>query len=125
MSFEQDGIKQIDVQELKELLEKQPKDKVFIDVREPEEYESGHINGVPLVPMHTIPSLVGGFDKEKEYIFICRSGNRSQNVSLFLKENGLEKVTNFNGGMLAWDDEKKEGPEIQLDTEDDLREWKK
>ncbi|MBU9721842.1 MULTISPECIES: rhodanese-like domain-containing protein [Bacillaceae] len=125
MSFEQDGIKQIDVNELKELIKDLPSDKVVLDVREPEEYESGHIPGIPLLPMRSIPSMLNGFNEDKEYIFICRSGNRSQNVSLFLKENGFENVVNFNGGMLSWDGEEKEGPEFYIESDQELRDWKK
>ncbi|ADU31218.1 Rhodanese domain protein [Evansella cellulosilytica DSM 2522] len=125
MSFDQDGIKQIDVDELKALVKSPKEDTVLIDVREPEEYESGHIPGVPLVPMHTIPNLIDGFHKDKEYVFICRSGNRSQNVSLFLNENGVGKVTNFNGGMLSYDGETVNGSEIHITSVDELKGWKK
>ncbi|MDG5789194.1 rhodanese-like domain-containing protein [Evansella sp. AB-P1] len=124
MSFEQDGIKQIDTEELKELVKSPEKGKVIIDVRELDEYEAGHIPGVPLLPMNTIPSLLDGFDKNNEYVFICRSGNRSQNVSLYMKENGFDKVTNFNGGMLSWDGDTKNGPEHYIQSPEELKKWK-
>ncbi|MDQ0258001.1 rhodanese-related sulfurtransferase [Evansella vedderi] len=125
MSYEKDGIKQIEVEELKELLKSNGEDKVFIDVREPEEYEAAHIPGVPLLPMNNIPFFLEGFKKDKEYVFICRSGNRSQNVSRYLKENGIEKVVNFDGGMLSWDGEKAAGPEHQIKDVNELKEWNK
>lgn len=124
MSFDQDGVKQIEAAELQDLVKNKKDDVVLIDVREPEEYEAGHIPGVPLLPMHNIPSFVDGFQKEKEYVFICRSGNRSQKVSLFLQQYGIDKVTNFNGGMLSWEGEKKAGPEIQLTDVDELKKCK-
>ena len=125
MSYEKDGIQQVDVNELKEILQKTTSKQIIIDVREPEEYTAGHIPGVPLLPMHSIPAMVEGFSKDKEYIFVCRSGNRSQNVSLFLKENGIENVINFNGGMLSWDEEVNEGIEQELETIEELKKWKK
>ncbi|WP_096189439.1 rhodanese-like domain-containing protein [Evansella halocellulosilytica] len=124
MSTEKDGIKQIYKDELQVLLDEKKEGTVIIDVREPDEYEAAHIPSVPLMPMHTVPSLVEGFDKNKEYIFICRSGNRSQNVSLFLKENGIENVVNFNGGMLSWDGETAEGEETSVTSVEELKNLK-
>ncbi|WP_280769312.1 rhodanese-like domain-containing protein [Salipaludibacillus daqingensis] len=123
MSNEYNGVKQVDTTELKKILANKNKEKVVIDVREPEEYYSGHIPGVPLLPMHSIPNLLEGFDKNKEYVFVCRSGNRSQNVSLFMKEQGFENVINFDGGMLDWDGEEKQGPEKEIQNVDELKKW--
>jgi rhodanese-related sulfurtransferase len=50
-------------------------------------------------------------DKEESYLFVCRSGNRSQNVALYLQNQGFQNVQNYFGGMLAWDGEVKNGPE--------------
>ncbi|KEO84440.1 rhodanese-like domain-containing protein [Tumebacillus flagellatus] len=105
-----EGIQQFTAEEVKKIIE-DPKDIVILDVREPEEYNAGHIPGVPLVPMHTIPSKLNELDKDKEYLFICRSGNRSHQVARFLKQNGFEKVNNFNGGMLSWTEPVKTGME--------------
>nr|WP_096435779.1 rhodanese-like domain-containing protein [Alteribacter populi] len=124
MAHETDGIKQVDVNELKELLKSNPEDTIVIDVREPEEYEAGHIPGVPLLPMHSIPPLLEGFEKDKEYVFICRSGNRSQNVALFMKDNGYDRVTNYDGGMLKWDDDMNVGIEQQIKTIEELKKLK-
>ncbi|WP_078595256.1 rhodanese-like domain-containing protein [Evansella clarkii] len=125
MPYELEGVNQVETEELKEILENDDNEKVILDVREPEEYEAGHIPGIPLVPMHTIPELVEAFREDKEYVLICRSGNRSQKVSLFLKANGIERVTNFNGGMLSWDGDIKAGKEHHLKSEKELTEWKK
>lgn len=111
MAFMRDGIKQIEVNELKEILKAKPKDVVVIDVREREEYDDFHIPGIPLIPMQTIPNILDDLKPDKEYIFVCRSGNRSHNVARFLKENGIDDVHNFSGGMLTWDDEVRTGLE--------------
>jgi rhodanese-related sulfurtransferase len=120
-TYEKDGIKQIDTESLKALLSERDTKQVVLDVREPEEYISGHIPGVPLVPMHTIPNLLDGFDKNKEYVFVCRSGNRSQNVSLFMKEQGFNNVLNYDGGMLAWDGDTNDGEESHIKAPEDLK----
>ncbi|MCX7569005.1 rhodanese-like domain-containing protein [Tumebacillus sp. DT12] len=111
MPHEIDGIQQIDQEELQQLLKEKEGKIKFIDVREPEEYNAGHIPNVPLIPMNSIPQRLDELDKDEEYVFICRSGNRSHMVSRFLKQQGFEKVTNFNGGMLSWRGDVKQGME--------------
>jgi rhodanese-related sulfurtransferase len=107
-----EGIRQVNAKELKEILEKLETNKIkLIDVREPHEYAAGHIPGVPLIPMTTIPEKMTELNKEDEFIFICRSGNRSQLVARYLKANGFENVINFYGGMLSWDGPVKQGME--------------
>ncbi|UTR15405.1 rhodanese-like domain-containing protein [Salipaludibacillus sp. LMS25] len=123
-SYEKDGIKQIDKDSLKDLLSKKDRNQIVLDVRELEEYVSGHIPGVPLVPMHSIPNLLDGFDKDKEYVFVCRSGNRSQNVSLFMKEQGFHNVANYDGGMLAWDGDTSKGEGTHIQTFEELKNFK-
>ncbi len=111
MSFEKDGIVQVGPEELMEIYNSGEKEPIIIDVREPEEYEQGHIPGVPLIPMNTIPEHVEKLKQERSYIFVCRSGGRSQKVSLFLKEKGFDNVRNYAGGMLEWTGELKHGLE--------------
>ncbi|MEB1806191.1 MAG: rhodanese-like domain-containing protein [Bacillaceae bacterium] len=111
MSYEVDGIKQVEFNELQEIIHEGKSEPIVIDVREPEEYVEGHIANIPLIPMHNLPALIDEFDKEKEYLFVCRSGNRSQNVALFFKDRGFEKVSNYAGGMLAWQGELATGME--------------
>ncbi len=110
MSYEIDGIIQIDFDELQELLKKDEAEPIIIDVREPEEYEEAHIPNLPLLPMNNIPQVMDELDKNKEYVFVCRSGNRSQHVALYLKQNGFEKVRNYAGGMLGWQGQTETGP---------------
>lgn len=76
----------------------------LIDVREDEEVAGGIIPGAKHIRMGTIPENLDQFDKEKEYIFICRSGGRSANVCHYLQDQGY-KVVNMKGGMLDWSGE--------------------
>lgn len=120
MAFEKEGIAQIEFEELQKIVEDKDRAQVIIDVREPDEYDEGHIPGIPLIPMHTIPAVISEFDKDKEYIFVCRSGGRSQNVAKFFIENGFDKVTNYAGGMLAWDADKNTGLEKVITNIEEL-----
>lgn len=73
----------------------------LVDVREDEEVAGGMIPGAKHIRMGDIPSHIDEFDKDKEYIFICRSSRRSENVCYYLQEQGY-KVRNMVGGMLEW-----------------------
>ncbi|WP_110114181.1 rhodanese-like domain-containing protein [Bacillus sp. CGMCC 1.16541] len=93
-------VKTITTGELQEKIEK-GEDLYLVDVREDEEVEEGIIAKAKHIKMGDIPENVDYFDKEKEYIFICRSGRRSENVCLYLQDQGY-KVRNMVGGMLDW-----------------------
>lgn len=98
-------IETITTDELKAKLEAGEKLEL-IDVREDEEVAAGMIPGAKHIRMGTIPDNLDYFNKDKEYIFICRSGNRSGHVCHYLQEQGY-KVRNMVGGMLNWQGETK------------------
>jgi rhodanese-related sulfurtransferase len=120
MGYEKEGISQVEYEELKDILEKKEQSPLVIDVREVEEYVGGHIPGVPLIPMGDVIDLVDDFDPREEYIFVCRSGRRSQEVAKFFKMNGIEGVCNYSGGMLAWEDSMNQGEENIVANVSDL-----
>ena len=78
-------------------------------MREQSEYigELGHIKGSRLVPLSTITSALEELEavRNKEIVFVCRSGARSTTAAAILKGLGFEKVKNMKGGMLAWNKE--------------------
>jgi rhodanese-related sulfurtransferase len=99
-------ISEIDVNELKSLLEAE-KDKIyFIDCREQEEWNEGHIQGATLLPLsdfqNTFESVLK--DKSKKVVIQCRSGKRSMNACMFLLSKGYEDLVNVEGGILAWNE---------------------
>ncbi|MFC4770027.1 rhodanese-like domain-containing protein [Effusibacillus consociatus] len=81
---------------------REKKEIVLLDVRQPEEYESGHIPGAVLVPLGELESRIEELDKDKEYFVICRSGRRSVMACHLLSEHGFTKLFNLHGGMLGW-----------------------
>ncbi|NEU29719.1 rhodanese-like domain-containing protein [bacterium LRH843] len=111
MALEQNGIIQVEEDELKVLIERKEKEPIIIDVREPFEYEEAHIPGLPLIPMQSIPNMIDQLDKDSTYLFVCRSGGRSQSVAEFMQEQGFKHVQNFAGGMLSWTGETESGLE--------------
>ena len=78
-------------------------DDVFvIDVREQWEYDEGHIPGIPLIPMSEFQTRLDEIPTDKEVIVTCRSGNRSSQVTDFLRQEGYTNIHNMDGGILAW-----------------------
>lgn len=77
-------------------------DVVLFDVREPYEYQAGHIPGVKLIPMNDVPKRINEIPRDKTVILTCRSGNRSGQVADFLRKQGFTNVHNMQGGILAW-----------------------
>lgn len=98
-------IQTITPEELKKKLEQGEKLEL-VDVREDHEVAQGIIPGAKHIRMGDIPANLDYFDKDKEYIFICRSSARSGNVCHYLQEQGY-KVRNMTGGMLEWTGETK------------------
>jgi rhodanese-related sulfurtransferase len=70
-----------------------------IDVREIDEWDSGHFNLFTLNPLSIFDN--NGLPTDKPIIFICRSGKRSDQACTLVEPRGL-KVLNMEGGMLAW-----------------------
>jgi rhodanese-related sulfurtransferase len=93
-------IEEITTEELKQKLEAGEKLEL-VDVREDEEVAEGMIPGAKHIKMGEIPENLGFFDKDTEYIIICRSGGRSFNVCAYLDDQGY-KVRNMVGGMMNW-----------------------
>ncbi|TVY01038.1 rhodanese-like domain-containing protein [Paenibacillus cremeus] len=73
----------------------------ILDVREPDEWESGHIPGAKHIPLGQINRALNELDPKKETIVVCRSGNRSGRACEYLYGLGYN-VVNMLGGMLEW-----------------------
>lgn len=74
----------------------------LLDVREPAEFEAGHIKGATLIPLGTLPDRLNEIPKDRRVVVYCRSGHRSSRAIEFLKQHGFENVVNLTGGMNAW-----------------------
>ncbi|MFH4965106.1 rhodanese-like domain-containing protein [Gaetbulibacter sp. M235] len=98
-------IKNISVQEMKELLKMD--DVQLVDVRTPEEYHSGFIANAENMDYFS-PSFdeeIKKLDKEKPVVLYCKSGNRSYKSSVKLLELGFHKIYNLDGGIIKWQQE--------------------
>lgn len=77
---------------------------VIIDVRTPEEYNSGFLKGAINIDFHhdEFEILIDELDKRKKYFVYCRSGNRSRHAMFLMRDLGFEEVYNLEGGIISW-----------------------
>jgi len=75
---------------------------LLLDVREPWEFQTCHIEGSQLVPMGEIASRAPELDPVMEVVVICHHGGRSMQVAMFLEKQGFSEVINLAGGVDAW-----------------------
>src|SRR5579875_15995 len=99
-----DGIPQLSVEQLKSEIDAGNKP-FILDVREPHEYQIVNL-GAPLIPVGQLPQRLNEIPvgKDQEIVVHCKSGGRSQNASLALKQAGFTNVKNLAGGITAWAD---------------------
>ncbi len=72
-------------------------DVIIIDVRTPEEYASGHLDGARLLDLNggQFAAELPNLDPDAEYAVYCRSGNRSGQAVAMMTEAGFSQVTNL------------------------------
>jgi sulfur-carrier protein adenylyltransferase/sulfurtransferase len=99
------GISEVDVDEARELLAGDAPP-VLVDVREPAEWNQGHLEGATLVPPVTVEERIGEVAPQREYpvLLYCRSGRRSLKAAETLKTLGYAQPINVAGGIVAWEE---------------------
>ena len=75
----------------------------LVDVRQPEEYEAGHVPGAKLIPLADVVARVGEIPVEGPVYVICPTGSRSQRAADYFRNLDLEAY-NVAGGTKAWAD---------------------
>ncbi|MBY0573886.1 MAG: sulfurtransferase [Undibacterium sp.] len=79
---------------------------LLLDVREPWEYETCHIQDARLMPMQSVPlrweELEQEFGLDAMIVCVCHHGGRSKQVAHFLERNGFTQCINLTGGVHAW-----------------------
>jgi rhodanese-related sulfurtransferase len=76
----------------------------LIDVREPYEWEAGHIAAAVHIELERLAGRAGEIDKERPVIFQCRMGRRSALATEAFLASGYDAY-NLRGGLLAWAEE--------------------
>ena len=98
----QSGYQQISQEKAKEMMDTQ--EVLILDVREQDEYDSGHIPGAALLPVGTITEESAAEiipQKDTTVLVYCRSGNRSKTGAKALVKLGYTGIYEF-GGISTW-----------------------
>lgn len=77
----------------------------FLDVRQPKEYEQGHIPGTKLIPLPDLTERLDEIDPKKTTVVYCAVGGRSRVAAQILAGKGFEDVYSLSGGIKAWNGE--------------------
>ena len=78
-------------------------DAYLLDVREDDEWAAGHAPDAVHVPMMQIPPRIDKIPGDRDVYVVCRVGGRSAQVVGFLRELGLDRAINVDGGMQSWE----------------------
>ncbi len=81
-----------------------PADLVILDVRTPEEFAEGHLEGATMLDFYEadFAAQLAELDPDKPYLLYCRSGNRSGQTLEMMRDLGFTDVADVDGGILAW-----------------------
>ncbi|NEV93467.1 rhodanese-like domain-containing protein [Psychroflexus sp. YR1-1] len=83
----------------------------IIDVRTPEEFNAGYIEGAKLINIQdsgTFMAEIEQLPKDKAYYVYCRSGKRSEMACQLMNRAGIKNAYNLEGGILDWTGEVKQ-----------------
>ncbi len=77
---------------------------LLLDVREPVEHDTAHIEGARLLPLGRLEAGLADLAawKSKQIVVHCHFGGRSARACQVLQEHGFERVENLRGGIDAW-----------------------
>lgn len=78
---------------------------LILDVRNGDEYASGHIKNAINIPSEDIENKLNEIEsyKDKTVLIYCKSGKRSENTAKMLQEKGFTKVYNSVDGVAEYD----------------------
>jgi len=97
------SVQSITAEEVKKALDAKA-DVTMVDVRTPEEYKKGHLEGSLLLPVATVSGKAASLLKDKKrtlYVY-CLSGSRSIQATDILLKLGYTNTFNMTSGLLAW-----------------------
>jgi len=99
---EREPFYRINIDEAKQMLDEG--ESVVIDVRNPNEFQSGHVPGASLIPVNSVFQRREELPADKKIIFVCAVGQRSALAAEMAAAGGLpaERLYNLEGGTDAW-----------------------
>lgn len=95
------------------MAQRRPDQYTLLDVRQPGEYERGHLPGGRLAPLPQLGDRIAELDPAKPVIAYCAVGGRSRAAAEMLAARGFPEVYSLKGGIKAWNGQVASGPESQ------------
>lgn len=98
------GIRVVSPQDAAATIADPPADLVILDVRTPEEFDEGHLDGAVMLDFYRedFAAALADFDPDVPYVLYCRSGNRSSQARAIMADLGFTSVDDVDGGILNW-----------------------
>jgi rhodanese-related sulfurtransferase len=93
----------ISAQKFKKLIKREKS--MVLDVRTPDEYNTGFINSssnLNVLDSLNFVNAIATLDKNKQYFLYCKSGRRSGKAMLMMKNMGFQNVRHLRGGITEW-----------------------
>jgi rhodanese-related sulfurtransferase len=75
---------------------------VAIDVREPDEWDAGHLEDSLHIPLSELGSRLDELPQDATLLLVCRTGSRSDLAAHAIARNGRTACANLAGGLQAW-----------------------
>lgn len=98
------GVRVIDVNQAADIHQSPPAELVVLDVRTPEEFAAGHLEGAIMIDFYSpdFATDIAELDRDVPYLLYCRSGNRSSQARALMADLGFSDVADLDGGIQAW-----------------------
>ena len=101
--FDVRGAPSITVREANTRMQENEGDALLLDVREVYEYVPRHPTGAVNIPMSQLQRRIAEVPRDRDVLVICEHGNRSVNVTRFLRAQGVARALNVDGGTEEWE----------------------
>lgn len=98
------GLRLVSAAEGADIQASPPDDLVILDVRTPDEFNAGHLEGATMIDFYSadFADQIAELDPDVPYLLYCNSGNRSGQTIQLMEELGFTDVADVDGGIQAW-----------------------
>lgn len=99
-----EGIRLVSVSDAASIQDNPSEDLVILDVRTPEEFAEGHLDGAIMIDFYRddFAEQLAELDPDVPYLLYCRSGNRSGQTTALMNSLGFTDVADVDGGIVGW-----------------------
>lgn len=96
------AFKHLSVNELIHMRTEQGTEVQIADIRDPQSFANGHIDGAVNLSNDNLARFIAESDMDKPLVVVCYHGISSQNAAAYLVEQGFDQVYSLDGGYSAW-----------------------